>query len=86
MHYLSDNSRGTVYVGMPMLILKYTGTTTALVAEVDCSGKDKDVCEDHGVTGFPRLLWGKACVRHFTLHPDGLHGLFKRVEGRPHAT
>lgn len=38
----------------------FEGTTTALVAEVDCTGKGKDLCDKYDVTGFPRLLWGKA--------------------------
>jgi len=42
------------------LMTDYEGTKTALVAEVDCDSKGKDLCEDKGVTGFPRLLWGKA--------------------------
>ncbi|CAK0852170.1 unnamed protein product [Prorocentrum cordatum] len=36
----------------------YEGTAGALVAEVDCAGSGKPLCEQHGVTGFPRLLWG----------------------------
>mmetsp|Transcript_53578 Transcript_53578/g.96243 ORF Transcript_53578/g.96243 Transcript_53578/m.96243 type:complete len:585 (-) Transcript_53578:39-1793(-) len=37
----------------------FEGTTTALVAEVDCTGKGKQLCDKYDVTGFPRLLWGK---------------------------
>lgn len=41
------------------LMAEFAGTTTALVAEVDCTGKGKTLCERHGVDGYPRLLWGK---------------------------
>lgn len=42
------------------LMLKFEGTTDALVAEVDCAGNGEDLCEKHGVEGFPRLLYGVA--------------------------
>jgi len=42
------------------LTLDFEGTLTALVAEVDCTDKGKTLCEAHGVTGFPRLMWGRA--------------------------
>jgi len=41
------------------LMLDFHGTSTALVAEVDCTtDKGRELCDDKGVTGFPRLLWG----------------------------
>eukprot|EP00928_Gymnodinium_smaydae_P004899 TRINITY_DN11678_c0_g8_i1.p1 TRINITY_DN11678_c0_g8~~TRINITY_DN11678_c0_g8_i1.p1 ORF type:complete len:604 (-),score=114.23 TRINITY_DN11678_c0_g8_i1:126-1883(-) len=41
------------------LISDYAGTRTVLVAEVDCTGSGKELCDTHKITGFPRLLWGK---------------------------
>merc|ERR1712137_164971 len=31
---------------------------TALVADVDCTAAGKDLCETHGVEGFPTIKWG----------------------------
>merc|ERR1711862_1006523 len=31
---------------------------TALVADVDCTDAGKDLCEEHGVQGFPTIKWG----------------------------
>mmetsp|Transcript_91571 Transcript_91571/g.285421 ORF Transcript_91571/g.285421 Transcript_91571/m.285421 type:complete len:166 (+) Transcript_91571:46-543(+) len=31
---------------------------TALIADVDCTAEGKDLCEKHGVKGFPSLKWG----------------------------
>lgn len=42
------------------LMTDFEGTLSVLVAEADCAGKGKDLCEEQGVTGFPRLKWGKA--------------------------
>merc|ERR1719221_1700477 len=36
----------------------YKGSKTALVADVDCDGAGKDLCEEHGVEGFPTIKWG----------------------------
>merc|ERR1719331_3273703 len=37
---------------------QYTGSATALVADVDCTTDGKDLCETHGVQGFPTIKWG----------------------------
>jgi len=31
---------------------------TGLVADVDCTGEGKPLCEEHGVKGFPTIKWG----------------------------
>lgn len=40
------------------LVKKYEGHATALVADVDCTAEGKDLCETHGVEGFPTIKWG----------------------------
>jgi len=40
------------------LIAEYEDSKTALVADVDCTAEGKDLCETHGVQGFPTLKWG----------------------------
>jgi len=40
------------------LMKKYKGSTTALVADVDCTAEGKPLCETHGVEGFPTIKWG----------------------------
>jgi len=41
------------------LITKFEGSTSALVADVDCTVDGaKDLCETHGVQGFPTIKWG----------------------------
>jgi len=40
------------------LMKQYTGSATALVADVDCTADGKDLCETHGVQGFPTIKWG----------------------------
>mmetsp|Transcript_142206 Transcript_142206/g.442156 ORF Transcript_142206/g.442156 Transcript_142206/m.442156 type:complete len:169 (+) Transcript_142206:160-666(+) len=40
------------------LIKEYTGSKTALVADVDCTAGGKDLCETQGVQGFPTIKWG----------------------------
>jgi len=40
------------------LIEEYADSTTALVADVDCTEAGKDLCETHGVEGFPTLKYG----------------------------
>jgi len=40
------------------LIKEYAGSKTALVADVDCTAEGKQLCEDHGVQGFPTIKWG----------------------------
>merc|ERR1712093_376094 len=34
------------------------GSATALVADVDCTTGGKDLCETHGVQGFPTIKYG----------------------------
>jgi len=33
---------------------------TSLIADVDCTGEGKPLCEQNGVTGFPTIKWGDA--------------------------
>merc|ERR1719377_63375 len=40
------------------LMKEYDGHATALVADVDCTTGGKDLCETHGVQGFPTIKWG----------------------------
>jgi hypothetical protein len=40
------------------LMYEYEGSKTALVADVDCTDAGKQLCEDHGVEGFPTIKWG----------------------------
>jgi hypothetical protein len=41
------------------LMQKFSGHASALVADVDCTADDsKDLCETHGVQGFPSIKWG----------------------------
>jgi hypothetical protein len=40
------------------LMTKYSGHASALVADVDCTAAGKDLCELHGVQGFPTIKWG----------------------------
>lgn len=40
------------------LIKEYDGHASALVADVDCTEAGKDLCETHGVEGFPTIKWG----------------------------
>jgi len=40
------------------LMKAYAGSKTALVADVDCTADGKDLCETHGVEGFPTIKWG----------------------------
>merc|ERR1712079_261902 len=37
---------------------KYKDHKTALIADVDCTAEGKDLCETHGVQGFPTIKWG----------------------------
>merc|ERR1719311_1874959 len=37
---------------------KYKDSATALVADADCTADGKDLCETHGVEGFPTIKWG----------------------------
>jgi hypothetical protein len=40
------------------LMEKYSGATSALVGDVDCTADGKPLCEEHGVQGFPTIKWG----------------------------
>jgi len=40
------------------LMAEYKGSSSALVADVDCTDSGKQLCEDHGVEGFPTIKWG----------------------------
>jgi len=40
------------------LVKEYAGSKTALVADVDCTAEGKDLCETHGVEGFPTIKYG----------------------------
>jgi len=40
------------------LMKKFAGSKTALIADVDCTADGKDLCEEHGVQGFPTIKWG----------------------------
>jgi len=40
------------------LAKEYKDSKTALVADVDCTAGGKDLCETHGVQGFPTIKWG----------------------------
>jgi len=40
------------------LIKKFADSTSALVADVDCTAEGKPLCEEHGVQGFPTIKWG----------------------------
>merc|ERR1719408_611368 len=40
------------------LIKKFEGSATALVADVDCTSDGKNLCEEHGVQGFPTIKYG----------------------------
>jgi len=38
----------------------FAGNPNSLVADVDCDGTGKDLCETHGIEGFPTIKWGDA--------------------------
>jgi len=40
------------------LIDEYKGSSTALVADVDCTAGGKSLCEEHGIRGYPTIKWG----------------------------
>merc|ERR1712039_76231 len=37
---------------------EFKGSSTSLVADVDCTESGKDLCEKHGVEGFPTIKYG----------------------------
>merc|ERR1712217_218795 len=40
------------------LMAEFKGSSTSLVADVDCTEGGKDLCEKHGVQGFPTIKYG----------------------------
>jgi hypothetical protein len=40
------------------LMGEFSGNPTSLVGDVDCTESGKDLCEKHGVQGFPTIKWG----------------------------
>jgi len=40
------------------LMDEFKGSSTALIADVDCTADGKDLCETHGVQGFPTIKHG----------------------------
>jgi hypothetical protein len=36
----------------------FKGSPTSLVADVDCTAGGKDLCEKHGVSGYPTIKYG----------------------------
>jgi hypothetical protein len=37
---------------------EYKDSSSALVADVDCTAGGKDLCETHGIRGYPTIKWG----------------------------
>jgi len=37
---------------------KFAGSSTSLIADVDCTTDGKDLCEKHGVRGYPTIKYG----------------------------
>jgi hypothetical protein len=40
------------------LMGEYSGSPSVLVGDVDCTADGKDLCEKHGVQGFPTIKYG----------------------------
>jgi protein disulfide-isomerase-like protein len=40
------------------LISEFASSTTALVADVDCTTEGQELCETYGIQGYPTLKWG----------------------------
>merc|ERR1712045_746398 len=40
------------------LMDEFKDSTTSLIADVDCTDAGKDLCETHGVEGFPTIKYG----------------------------
>jgi hypothetical protein len=40
------------------LMAAYADSTTALVADVDCTAEGKPLCDANGVRGYPTIKWG----------------------------
>lgn len=41
------------------LMLEYESSEAVLIADVDCIGDGKPLCDQHGVKGFPTIKWGE---------------------------
>merc|ERR1712176_1346847 len=37
---------------------EFKDSTTSLIADVDCTAEGKDLCETHGVKGYPTIKYG----------------------------
>jgi hypothetical protein len=42
----------------PKIFLAFAGSTTQLVADVDCTADGKSLCDSVGVRGYPTIKWG----------------------------
>ncbi|CAB9521341.1 disulfide-isomerase-like protein EhSep2 [Seminavis robusta] len=40
------------------LAKQFAGSDSQLIADVDCTEDGEDLCEQHGIEGFPTLKWG----------------------------
>ena len=40
------------------LMKEYADSKTILIADVDCTADGKDLCEEHGIQGFPTIKYG----------------------------
>jgi len=40
------------------LTKEYEDSKTVLIADVDCTAEGKDLCEEHGIQGFPTIKYG----------------------------
>ncbi|EED89008.1 predicted protein [Thalassiosira pseudonana CCMP1335] len=40
------------------LMEEFAGSSTQLIADVDCTADGKPLCDDNGVKGYPTLKWG----------------------------
>jgi len=39
-------------------LMRKNSDENILIAEVDCTDRGKDLCEDHDITGYPTIKWG----------------------------
>mmetsp|Transcript_16286 Transcript_16286/g.34472 ORF Transcript_16286/g.34472 Transcript_16286/m.34472 type:complete len:129 (-) Transcript_16286:269-655(-) len=40
------------------LIADFEGSENQLIADIDCTSEGEQLCEEHGIQGFPTLKWG----------------------------
>ena len=59
------------------LMSEYESSETVLVADVDCIGAGKDLCEKVGVKGFPTIKWGDPSALEDYQGPRDLDALKK---------